>query len=188
MKLIFTVLIALTLLSNLGCSSSDTYVKKSSPSHDTLLILEPSFDKIILSDMNEDELQSFNVNMSKYTKCFVDNMSDILLEDKIYNTVDKYKSSANNPLVLECHFTEFNAGNRALRFFVSFGAGKTEVEMECKLSDNTGILAKEEKSEDATAFYKLGGPESYFQDFIKELSEEFANFVIDYKNGDDDES
>lgn len=163
-----------------GCGGGQVVTKQEYPRYTALLIKSPSLDRAIISDMNEDERKSYEENKDKYCNTFMDEVFTNVSKEKIFAKIDKVSSTEENPLTLDCAFTCFDAGNRAMRYFLGWGAGKTKVEMQCKLLDSKGLLKAETEQEDVWGPFRLSAPETYFSDFIASLGDDFANFVIDY--------
>lgn len=96
------------------------------------------------------------------------------------NVVRNGAAGGSKAVILEGEFTEFNAGNRALRFWVGFGAGKTYLSVRGRLLDAASgqVLAT---FADQETGYRGAMTLEHFADLFphqaKSLGEHIAEFV-----------
>lgn len=148
------------------------------------------YDTIILRDLkvegaaytNIDDEEKPNVESMKpfLVRTVSDSLEMELKRRKLFKNVQKNGVAKGKAVILEGDFTEFNAGNRALRFWVGFGAGKTYLKMKGRLIDaETGAeLATFEDRE--TGYRGSMGMENFndlFPHQAKSLGENIANFL-----------
>lgn len=104
-----------------------------------------TYDTIIIRDFKIDTAEYTNIDAEEKPK--VDSMKPMLVKGlsdslelelkkrKMFKTIDKNGAPKGKAVILEGEFTEINAGNRALRFWVGFGAGKTYLKVKGRLVD-----------------------------------------------------
>ena len=80
-------------------------------------------------------------------------------------------------VILEGKFTEVDAGNRALKFWVGFGAGKSKLTVKGRLLDATTGTELAAFENDRHAPMSLANFEEIFLDDTRNLAEDFANFL-----------
>lgn len=149
-----------------------------------------SYDNIVIKDFTTDGAEYSRVDDEEKTK--IDAMKPLLVstiaeslamqlkERKLFKQVARNQDLPGKTVVLEGAITEFNAGSRALKFFVGFGAGKAYLKVKGRLIDGqTGKeLATFEDRE--TGYRGAMGMESYedlFPHQAKSLGENIANFI-----------
>lgn len=99
---------------------------------------------------------------------------------KMFKNIEHNGDATGNAVILEGAITEFNAGSRALKFFVGFGAGKAYLKAKGRLIDaRTGReLATFEDRE--TGYRGAVSMESYLDLFphqAKSLGEHISRFI-----------
>jgi hypothetical protein len=104
-----------------------------------------TYDTIIIKDFKTEGTEYTNVDAEEKPK--VDSMKSMIVKGlsdslemelkkrNLFKTIQKNAVPTGKALILEGGFTEFNAGNRAVRFWVGFGAGKTYLKAKGRLVD-----------------------------------------------------
>lgn len=110
-----------------------------------------------------------------YAECVDKNDSKKLQE--IINKKLKEKNIYGNDLKLICEVMNFDKGNRALRYFVGFGAGKARLETQNELFDINGTKISEFTLYSSVSIGALGGN-------AEELFDAIANNTIKHISAD----
>ncbi|MDO4224064.1 MAG: DUF4410 domain-containing protein [Acinetobacter sp.] len=76
---------------------------------------------------------------------------------KLNEQLTKYGYKTGNGLNLSYNIESFDAGNRALRYFVGFGAGKATATISVKLTDETGQNLGQVSTDTALYIGAFGG-------------------------------
>ena len=130
--------------------------------------------------MDEEERPKIEAMKPMLVRTFSESLEMELKARKLFKNIQKNGEAKDRALVLEGEIAEFNAGSRALRFWVGFGAGKTYLKVKGRLTDaQTG---KELATfVDREAGYKgVATMESYedlFPHQAKSLGENLAEFI-----------
>ncbi|EHP0919253.1 DUF4410 domain-containing protein, partial [Campylobacter coli] len=72
---------------------------------------------------------------SAYAECEQNSEESRYLNDKI-NELLKNKKIYGKDIKIECKISNYDEGSRALRYFISFGAGAAKAKIEVKLTDD----------------------------------------------------
>jgi hypothetical protein len=98
---------------------------------------------------------------------------------KLFKNVVLNGDAKDKAVVLEGNFTEFNGGNRALRFWVGFGAGKTYLKVKGRLVD--AVSGKELASfEDQETGYKGVASMESFEDLFPHQAKSLGEHIGEY--------
>lgn len=148
--------------------------------YDTLVIRDVKMDKAEYTRVDEEERPKIEAMKPMLNSMFSESLEMELKTRKLFKSIQKNGDAKNKAIILEAEIIEFNAGSRALRFWVGFGAGKTYLMMKGRFIDaQTG---KELASfvDRETGFKGVATMESYeglFPHQAKSLGENVANFI-----------
>jgi hypothetical protein len=195
MQRLFTLLLlVLTItVSPLTVFGADTLPKPEALSEETIFITEKlsaNYDTIIIKDFSTEGAEYSRVDDEEKAK--ITNMTPMLLSNialtlegelkgkKLFKKIIKNGSPTGKAVILEGQISEFNAGSRALKFWVGFGAGKAYLKFKGRLLDAaTGKeLANFEDRE--TGYRGAMSMESYedlFPHQAKSIGENLAKFL-----------
>jgi hypothetical protein len=93
----------------------------------------------------------------------------------------KQASSGIRTLYLDSSFVELDPGNRALRYFVGWGAGRVKVEVVSKVSDQQGVLLNGADRRVASFGIFGGSSKSFVVDSLSEIAEDHGAFFEDLR-------
>ncbi|WP_156847861.1 DUF4410 domain-containing protein [Campylobacter ureolyticus] len=127
--------------------------------------------KVNFNHQNEKNIKYNNL----YAEC-VDKNDSIKLQ-QIINKKLKEKNIYGDDLKLICEIMNFDKGNRALRYFVGFGAGKAKLETKNELFDINGTKISEFTLYSSVSIGALGGN-------AEELFDAIANNTIKHISTD----
>ncbi len=149
-------------------------------SYDTLVIKDLKTDGAEYSRVDDEERAKIETMKPLLIRTFSESLDMELKSRKLFKNILKNEAPKGKTLILEGAITEFNAGSRALKFFIGFGAGKAYLKVKGRLIDaETGKeLAVFEDRE--TGFKGAMSLESYqdlFPHQAKSLGENVANFI-----------
>lgn len=151
-----------------------------SKNYDTLVIKDFSADGAEYSRVNDEEKAKIGQMLPLLKANIVLTLESELKAKKIFKNIVKNGTPNGKAVILEGSFSEFNAGSRALKFFVGFGSGKVYIKFKGRLVDAaTGKeLAIFEDRE--TGFRGSMQMESYkdlFPHQAKSIGENLARFL-----------
>jgi len=149
-------------------------------SYSTLIIRDFNTEGAEYSRVDEEERAKIDAMKPILARTITDNVEMQLKMKKLFSTILTNADPKENAVILEGAFTEFNAGSRALKFFVGFGAGKAYLKVKGRLIDaQTGqelaVFVDRE-----TGYRGAIGLESYLDLFphqAKSLGENIAQFI-----------
>jgi len=190
--ILFTLLLAFAA-APLSLLAADTLPRPEALSEETINITEKlskNYDTIIIKDFSVDGAEYSRVDDEEKSKIIA--MTPMLLSNialtlegelkskKLFKTIIKNGEPKGKAVILEGKISEFNAGSRALKFFVGFGSGKAYLKFKGKLVDaQTGKeLATFEDRE--TGYRGAVSMESYqdlFPHQAKSIGENLAIFL-----------
>lgn len=148
--------------------------------YDTLIIKDFSTDNVVYERVDEEEKPKVDALKPLIVKNLTLSIQAEMTKRKMFKNVVFAGDAKDNAVILEGSFTEFNAGSRALRFWVGFGAGKTYLKVKGRLLDaKTGQeLATFEDQE--TGYKGVATMESFedlFPHQAQSLGENIADFM-----------
>jgi hypothetical protein len=155
--------------------------QKISANYDTLVIKEFSANGVEYSNVNDEEKEKIAQMLPLLKSNITLTLEGELKSKKIFRKIVKNEPATGNVVVLEGSFSEFNAGSRALKFFVGFGAGKAYIKFKGRLVD--GASGKELATfEDRETGYRGSmSLESYLDLFphqAKSIGENLSKFLV----------
>lgn len=103
--------------------------------YDTIIINDFKTEATVYTNVDDEEKPKVDAMKSMLVKGLTDSLELELKKRKLFKTIEKNTVPTGKALILEGGFTEFNAGNRAVRFWVGFGAGKTYLKAQGHLVD-----------------------------------------------------
>jgi hypothetical protein len=156
------------------------YTSQRLADYDILIIRDLQTDGAEYSRVDEEERVKIDAMKPMLIRMFSESLDMELKTRKLFQTILKNGDAKGKALILEGKITEFNAGSRALKIFVGFGAGKAYLKIKGRLVDaETGKeLAVFEDRE--TGYRGSMGLESYqdlFPHQAKSLGENVAQFL-----------
>jgi hypothetical protein len=155
--------------------------EKISANYTTLVIRDFTANGAEYSSVNDDEKAGIAKMMPLLMNTIADSMIAELKAQGAFKKISRNKDSGGKTIVLEGNFSEFNAGSRALKMFVGFGAGKAYLKFKGRLVD--GETGKElALFEDRETGY-LGSMSALSYDVLfplqaKSIGENLAKFLI----------
>jgi hypothetical protein len=155
--------------------------EKLSVNYDTLVIRDFTADNAEYSSVNDEEKAGIKKMMPMLVNNIADSLTAELKSKGIFKKIARNNSTGGRIIVLEGQFSEFNAGSRALKMFVGFGAGKAYLKFKGRFVDAaTGKeLALFEDRE--TGYLGSMSALSYAELFphqAKSIGENLAKFLI----------
>jgi len=109
--------------------------EKISTNYDTLVIKEFSAEGVEYSSVNDEERKKIEAMLPLLKANITLTLEAALKEKKVFKTIIKNGEPTGKAVIMEGTFSEFNAGSRALKFFVGFGAGKAYIKFKGRLLD-----------------------------------------------------
>ncbi|AJE03019.1 DUF4410 domain-containing protein [Geobacter pickeringii] len=148
--------------------------------YDTIVIRDLKTDGAEYANLDDEEKAKLEAMKPMLVRTVSDSLEMELKMRKLFKSITRNEEPKGKALILEGAFTEFNAGNRAVRFWVGFGAGKTYLKVKGRLID--GQTGKElAVFEDRETGYRGSMTLENFADLFphqaKSLGENLANFI-----------
>jgi hypothetical protein len=103
--------------------------------YDTLIIRDFTTDGAQYSRVDEEEKVKIDAMKPLLTKTISESLAMELRAKKLFKNILINGDVSGNAVIFEGAITEFNAGSRALKFFVGFGAGKAYLLVKGRLVD-----------------------------------------------------
>lgn len=148
--------------------------------YDTLIIRDFSTDGAEYSRVDEEEKVKIEAMKPLLVKTISESLAMQLKTKKLFKNVVINGEPTGNAVVFEGAITEFNAGSRALKFFVGFGAGKAYLLVKGRLLDARTGRELATFVDRETGYRGAVGMESYedlFPHQAKSLGEHIAQFI-----------
>ncbi len=145
-----------------------------------IIILDFSLEGTNIQKVNEKKHPDFKDTVKSLTTLVPDTVAEHLRQRGIFKSVVR-ANSVDNPspraVILKARFTSITSGNRALRFFVGFGAGSSTVGVDGELIDAvTGkVLARFIHNRHSPA--SMGNYKVVFNADGKNLGKDIARFI-----------
>lgn len=150
-------------------------------SYDTIIINNLDMEQAEYSRVNDEERAQIEAMKPMLNTIFTSTVESGLKGKKLFKRIKINAKPVGNELIFSASVNEFNAGSKALTFFVGYGSGKVHVVITGKFIDaSTGKELASFKDQEAGGFFgsqDLGGFEGKFPAFvgrIATLSTEFA--------------
>lgn len=150
MKKILMGLLMLVCCAGISSAGDKTLPKPDALSEETIYLTEKlsaNYDTLVIKDFSAEGAEYSRVNdeekagISKMTPMLMNNIADTLTAELkakgIFKKIARNGATTNRTVILEGSFTEFNAGSRALKIFVGFGAGKAYLKFKGRFVDST---------------------------------------------------
>lgn len=109
--------------------------EKLSINYDTLVIKDFTTDKAQYERVNDEERAGIDKMAPSLIKLMGDTLESELKTKKIFKNIIRNGEPTGKAVILEGAIVEFNAGSRALKMFVGFGAGKAYLKSKGRLVD-----------------------------------------------------
>jgi hypothetical protein len=109
--------------------------EKLSSNYDTLIIKNFTYDKAGYENVSSDERKVIDKISPNLVRTISDTAEAELGSKKIFRKILKEGKSAGRAVILEGEITEYNAGSKALKMFVGYGAGKAYLKVKGRLLD-----------------------------------------------------
>jgi hypothetical protein len=155
--------------------------EKLSANYDTLVIKDFTAEGAEYSNVNEEEKAGIEKMMPMLMNNIADALTAELKSKGIFKKIVRDKNAGGKAIVLEGKFSEFNAGSRALKFFVGFGAGKAYLKFKGRFIDGeTGkeLALFEDRETGYRGSMTLEGYQDLFPHQAKGIGENLATFLI----------
>lgn len=193
-KLVMVVFIFIAMLSSVVAFAEETLPKPEALSEETIYITErlsKKYDTLIIKDFSADGAEYSRVNDEEKTTIIkmlplikanlALSLEAELKAKKLFKTIVRNDlPESSKAVILEGAFSEFNAGSKAAKFFVGFGAGKVYIKFKGRLIDaatNKELATFEDRETGYRGSMTLEGYESLFPHQAKGIGENLAKFL-----------
>lgn len=148
--------------------------------YDTLIIRDFATDGAEYSRVDEEEKVKIEAMKPLLVKTISESLAMQLKAKKLFRNIVINGEPTGNAVIFEGAITEFNAGSRALKFFVGFGAGKAYLLVKGRLLDAQSGRELATFVDRETGYRGAVGMESYedlFPHQAKSLGENISQFI-----------
>jgi hypothetical protein len=148
--------------------------------YDTLIIRDFATDGAEYSRVDEEEKGKIDAMKPLLAKTISESLAMELKLKKLFKNISNNGDATENAVILEGAITEFNAGSRALKFFVGFGAGKAYLMAKGRLIDARTGRELATFVDRETGYRGAVGMESFLDLFphqAKSLGENISRFI-----------
>jgi hypothetical protein len=155
--------------------------EKLSARYDTLVIKDFSSEGAEFSRVDDEEKAGILKMMPVLKANLSLTLESELKAKKIFKTVVRNHGPKERAVILEGQFSEFNAGSKALKFFVGFGAGKAYIKFKGRLLDAASgkeLALFEDRETGYRGSMTFEGYQDLFPHQAKGIGENLANFLI----------
>lgn len=142
-----------------------------------VVIRDFPMDQVVFKNMNEEESGRFRAIQPNLVNLLSEEFVKQMQSKKLFDRVVRNGEAGPQTLILEGRFTKIDAGNRALKFFVGFGAGKSTLTMEGKLTDGATGEALAVFENDRHAPFNMAEMEKIFDEDTRNLAEDLVEFI-----------
>ncbi|HEY6874122.1 MAG TPA: DUF4410 domain-containing protein [Geobacteraceae bacterium] len=156
------------------------YTAQRLSTYDTLIIRDMKTDGAEYSRVDDEEKVKIEAMKPLLIRTISESLDMELKARKLFKNVLKNEEPKGKAIIFEGAITEFNAGSRALKFFVGFGAGKAYLKVKGRLIDAESGKELAVFEDRETGFKGAMSLESYqdlFPHQAKSLGENIANFM-----------
>jgi len=157
------------------------FMTKGFSSYDTIIINSLNMDKAEYSRVDEEERAKIESMKPMMGTIFISTIEAELKKKNLFKNIKINAKPEGNELIFNANVDEFNAGSRALTFFVGFGSGKVHIVMTGKFIDAaTGKELASFKDQEAGGFFgsqDLGGFEGKFPAFVGRIATLSTEFI-----------
>jgi len=148
--------------------------------YDTIILRDLKVEGAEYSNIDEEEKPKVEAMKPFLVRTVAESLEMELKRRNMFKKIQKNGEAKQKAVILEGDFTEFNAGNRAVRFWVGFGAGKTYLRMKGRLIDaETGkeLATFEDRETGYRGSMTMESFDDLFPHQAKSLGENIANFI-----------
>lgn len=148
--------------------------------YDTIVIRDFTTDGAEYSRVDPEEKSKIDAMKPLLSKTISESIVMELKMKKLFKNIAHNSEATGNAVILEGAITEFNAGSRALKFFVGFGAGKAYLKAKGRLIDAASGQELATFEDRETGYRGAVGMESYLDLFphqAKSLGEHISRFI-----------
>lgn len=194
MKKILLSLMMVVWCSSFAGAADTTLPRPDALSEETIYLTEKlsvNYDTLVIRDFNAEGAEYSNVNdeeragiikMMPVLKSNIALTLEAELKDKkVFSSIIKNGQPEGRAVILEGQFSEFNAGSRALKFFVGFGAGKVYIKFKGRLIDAASgkeLAVFEDRETGYRGSMTLEGYQDLFPHQAKGIGENLSKFLI----------
>ncbi len=153
------------------------YTSKPLSNYKALIIRDFPLDQAVLKNMNDEELSRFQALKPKLVELLSEEFAKRMQSKKLFDRVGRNGDTGPQTLILEGGVSKIDVGNRALKFWVGFGAGKSTLTLYGKLIDGATneVLAVFEN--DYHDKFSLAEMERIFDEDTKNFAKDLVEFI-----------
>lgn len=173
--------------------SADTLPKPEALSEETIFLTEKisaNYDTLVIKDFSAEGAEYSRVDdeekagIAQMTPMLMNTIADSLTAELkakgLFKEIARNSATGGRQIILEGNFSEFNAGSKALKFFVGFGAGKAYLKFKGRFVDATGkeLATFEDRETGYLGSMSLMSYTDLFPHQAKSIGENLAKFLI----------
>jgi hypothetical protein len=144
----------------------------------TVIIRDFGFEKTRYENFNKEEMERFTPLKPSLVSLLSDEFVRKLKAENLFEKVERGGEPSQDAIVLEGQFTKIDAGNRALKFWVGFGAGKSTVEVKGRLIEAATGRELALFIQDRHSPASMSDLEAVLSSDTKNLAQDLAKFIV----------
>ncbi|MEI6215316.1 MAG: DUF4410 domain-containing protein [Desulfuromonadales bacterium] len=154
--------------------------EKISVNYDTLVIKDFSAEGAVYERVDEEEKAGIIKMMPQLMSNIADALTSQLKSKGLFKEISRNSASGGRQIILEGKISEFNAGSKALKFFVGFGAGKAYLKFKGRFVDSTGkeLATFEDRETGYLGSMEMISYDKLFPYQATSIGENLAKFLI----------
>ncbi len=173
--------------------AADTLPKPEALSEETIFLTEKisaNYDTLVIKDFSAEGAEYSRVDdeekagIIKMMPMLMNNIADALTAELkakgVFKNISRNTAPGGRQIILEGKISEFNAGSKALKMFVGFGAGKAYLKFKGRFVDATGkeLATFEDRETGYLGSMSLMSYTDLFPHQAKSIGENLAKFLI----------
>lgn len=149
------------------------YATKRLSTYDNLIIKDFPIDKAEVSNISDGDMPRYKALKPKLVNMLSDEVVRQLRAKKLFKKVQRNGQTGGKTIIMEGRFTEVNAGSRAAKFWVGYGAGSSKIAVKGRLLD--AATGKE-----LAVFENSRHSPMSMEDFDRILTRDTKNLGVDF--------
>lgn len=161
-------------------TSEEVFTSQRLSGYETIVIKSLDMEKAAYERVDDEERVKIDAMKPMLNRIYQESVEMELRSRKLFKQVRVNGEPQGKTVLLEGEMTEFNAGSRAMRFWIGFGAGKTYLAMKGRLVDAQSGTVLATFTDRETGYKGSMTMESYeglFPHQAKSLGENVVKFI-----------
>lgn len=153
------------------------YTSKRLSTYDSIIVKDFPINEAEVSNIGDRERSRYEAAKPKMVNILSEELIRQLKAKKLFKKVQRNKGETAKAIILEGKFTQVNAGSRALKFAVGYGAGSSKITIQGRLLDATTKKELAVFENDRHSPFNLADFERIFMEDTKNQAKDLAEFL-----------